>query len=63
MLDSKNKKKWECNFVKYHHVPYNLNIKNEQDKYYYFNHHLLIPLEESKFEINIPENSKYLLKI
>ena len=63
LLDSKNKKKWECNFVKYHHVPYNLNIKNEQDKYYYFNHHLLIPLEESKFEINIPENSKYLLKI
>ena len=63
LLDSKNKKKWECNFMKYHHVPYNITMKNDQDKYYYFNHHILIPIDENNFHLNIPENSKYLLKV
>ena len=62
LLDSKNKKKWECNFMKYHHVPYNITMKNDQDKYYYFNHHILIPIDENNFHLNIPENSKHSLK-
>ena len=63
LLDSNNRRKWECNFINYHHIPKEIELNEKQDKYYYFNHHVLIPLERSKFEIKTPASSKFILNV
>jgi len=63
ILDSNNRKKWECNFINYHNIPKEIELKEQQDKFYYFNHHVLIPIDRNKFDIKIPNNKKFILKV
>ena len=62
LLDSKKMLSWECNYMKYHHIPEGITLNDQKDKYYYFNHHILIPITRDVIKIKTA-SAKYFLRL
>lgn len=60
LLNSKKMQTWECLYKKHHHIPDRVTIDDRQEKFYYFNHHILIPIERDIIKITTTKEKLFL---
>ena len=67
MLSSPKMMLWECNYKRYHHIPSDIDMNdsnsNSKDRYYYFNHNMLIPIERNVIKVKTAVNEVYYLRV